>query len=45
MTMRLTTMSRLAAGVRADDQPELSANLQEQLEPAETFFTMPEGTG
>jgi hypothetical protein len=32
VTMRLTVMSRLAKGVRADDQQELSADLQEMLE-------------
>jgi hypothetical protein len=32
VTLRLTTMGRLVAGVRADGQPELSADLQEQLE-------------
>src|SRR5205823_7424982 len=31
-TMRLTGMNRLAKGVRADDQPELSADLEEMLE-------------
>jgi hypothetical protein len=32
VTMRVTGMKRLAQGVRADDQPELSADLQEMLE-------------
>jgi hypothetical protein len=32
VTLRLTTMGRLAKGVRADDQPDLSADLEEMLE-------------
>jgi hypothetical protein len=32
VTMRLTVMSRLAKGVRADDQPDLSADLEEEIE-------------
>jgi hypothetical protein len=32
VTMRLTTMGRLTKGVRAADQPELSADLEEMLE-------------
>jgi len=32
VTMRLTVMGRMAKGVRADDQPELSADLEEILE-------------
>jgi hypothetical protein len=29
--MRLTTMSRLTHGVKAEDRPDLSADLQEKL--------------
>jgi hypothetical protein len=32
ITMRLTTMSRMAQGVRAEDYPDLSADLEEMLE-------------
>ena len=32
VTMRLTTMSRMAQGVRAEGYPDLSADLQEMLE-------------
>jgi hypothetical protein len=32
VTMRITGMSRLAKGVRAADQPDLSTDLQEELE-------------
>ena len=32
VTLRLTAMGRMAKGVRADDQPELSADLQGMLE-------------
>jgi hypothetical protein len=32
VTMRITGMNRLAKGVRADDQPDLSADMEEELE-------------
>jgi hypothetical protein len=32
VTMRVTTMSRMAQGARADDYPDLSADLQDMLE-------------
>jgi hypothetical protein len=32
VTLRLTAMGRMAKGVRADDQPDLSADLEEMLE-------------
>jgi hypothetical protein len=32
VTMRLTVMGRMARGVRADDQPNLSTDLQEEIE-------------
>jgi hypothetical protein len=32
VALRLTAMDQMAKGVRADDQPDLSADLQEMLE-------------
>jgi hypothetical protein len=32
VTLRLTTMGRMTKGVRADDQPDLSADPEEMLE-------------